>query len=99
VDHKDPVFKYTARGTASGQEFEETETIYTDGKPSQDSQGAAVTAHWDGAALVSEAKDNNGQVLYTSELTLSNDGKTITRILIQKGPGDAQSRRELYEKQ
>ena len=99
VDHKDPVLKYTARGTANGQDFEETETLYTDGRPSQDSQGAALTAHWDGETLVSEAKDNSGQVLYTAELTLSDDGKTITRILIQKGPGDAQSRRELYEKQ
>jgi len=99
VDHKDPVFKYAARGTAGGQGFEETETSFTDGRPSQDSQGATVTAHWDGATLVSEAKDNNGQVLYTSELTLSDDGKTITRILIQKGPGDPQPRRELYDKQ
>ena len=31
VDHKDPVFKYTAKGMASGQAFEVTETINTDG--------------------------------------------------------------------
>lgn len=99
VDHKDPVFKYTAKGSAGGQDFEETETFYTDGRPSEDSHGATVTAHWEGAMLVSEGKDNSGQVLFTSQATLSDDGKTITRILIQKGPGDSQSRRELYEKQ
>lgn len=97
VDHKDPVFKYTAKGVASGQEFEQTETINTDGKPSQDSQGATVRAHWEGATLVAEGTASDGSTLYVARLTISQDGKTITRVLTQRD--DPQERHEVYEKQ
>ena len=50
-DHKDPVLKYTVKGTVGGQDFEQTETITTDGKTSRDSQGVNVKAHWEGAAF------------------------------------------------
>jgi hypothetical protein len=95
VDHKDPVFKYTAKGMAGGQAFEETETITTDGKPSRDAQGATVTSHWEGAVLVSEATGSDGSKLYVSRLTMAADGKTITRVFTQ----DSQTRREVFEKQ
>lgn len=97
INHKDPVFTYTAKGTAGGQEFEETETFTTDGKPSQDSHGATVKARWEGATLVSEATGNDGSVLYVARLSLSDDGKTITRVFKQSG--DPQPRHEVYEKQ
>jgi hypothetical protein len=97
VDHKDPVFKYTAKGVAGGQEFEETETMNTDGKPSQDSQGATVKAHWEGATLVAEATGADGSMVYVARLTMSDDGKTITRVL--KQTEDPQPRHEVYEKQ
>jgi hypothetical protein len=97
VDHKDPVFKYTAKGTAGGQEFEQTETINTDGKPSQDSQGATVKAHWEGATLVAEGTANDGSTLYVARLAMSDDGKTITRVIKQRD--DPQPRHEVYEKQ
>ena len=97
VDHKDPVFTYTAKGTAGGQDFEETESFTTDGKPSRDSHGANVTAHWDGTTLVAEATGDDGSNLYTARLTLSEDGKSITRVVKQRD--DPQPRHEVYEKQ
>jgi hypothetical protein len=97
VSHKDPVITYTVRGTAGGQDFEQTETFTTDGKPSRDSQGANVTSHWEGAALVGQGTGDDGTVLYTLRLTLSEDGKSITRVFTQKD--DPQPRHEIYEKQ
>ena len=74
VEHKDPVFTYTARGSAGGQDFEQTETFATDGKPSRDTQGANVKSHWEGATLIAEGTGDDGSVLYNSRLTLSEDG-------------------------
>jgi hypothetical protein len=97
VDHKEPVFKYTAKGMAGGQQFEQSESFTTDGKPSQDSQGLTVTASWDGPALVAVGTAGDGSMVYLSRLTLSDDGKTITRVFTQKD--DPQQRHEIYEKQ
>lgn len=97
VDHKDPVFTYTARGSTGGQDFEQTETFTTDGKVSRDSQGANVKAHWEGAALVAEGTGDDGSMLYKARLTLSEDGKSITRVFTQRE--DPQPRHEVYEKQ
>jgi len=97
VNHKGPVFTYTARGSAGGQDFEQTETFTTDGKPSRDSQGASVTCHWEGATLVGEGTGDDGSVLYKLRLTLSDDGKSITRVFMQGD--DPKPRHEIYEKQ
>ena len=97
IDHKDPILKYTAKGTAGGQDFEQTETITTDGKPSRDSQGINVKAHWEGTTLVAEGSGDDGSMIYVSRLTLADDGKTITRVFTQKD--DPKTRHELYEKQ
>ena len=99
VDHKEPVFKYTAKGTADGQDFEETETITTDGKPGTDSHGGTVRSHWEGTTLVSESTGSDGSTLYEARLTISEDGKTITRDFVRKGADDPQKRHEIYEKQ
>jgi len=96
IDHKDPVLKYTAKGTSGGQDFEVTETLTTDGKTSRDSQGTNVKAHWEGATLVAEGSGDDGSMIYISRLTLAEDGKTMTRVLTQKD--DPQPRHELYEK-
>jgi hypothetical protein len=97
VDHKDPVFKYTVKGSAGGQQFEEDETFTTDGKPSRDSHGILVKASWDGPSLVAVGTADDGSMVYLSKLTLSDDGKTITRVFTQKD--DPQQRHEIYEKQ
>jgi hypothetical protein len=98
VEHEDPVFRYTAKGTSGGQDFEETESLTTDGKPGRDAQGAAVKTHWEGATLVSEAIGGDGNPLYEARLTLSEDGKTVTRDFIRKSADDPQKRHEIYEK-
>jgi len=97
IEHKDPVFQYTAQGTADGQDFEESETFATDGTPRHDSRGATVKAHWDGAALVIESTGSDGELLDKSRLTLSADGKITVRDYerVTSGP---QKRHEIYEK-
>ncbi len=97
VDHKDPVFKYAVKGMAGGQQIEQSESFTTDGKPSHDSQGLTVTASWDGSALVAVGTAGDGSMVYVSRLTLSDDGKIITRVFTQKD--DPQQRHEIYEKQ
>jgi len=98
IEQKDPQFKYTATGSAGGQNFEETETITTDGKPGQDSHGNTSTAHWDGATLVGEVSAPDGTLLFTSRLTMSADGKTCTRDYAPTSD-DQPKRHEIYEKQ
>jgi hypothetical protein len=97
VDHKDPVFKYTVKGMAGGQQIEQSESFTTDGKPTQGSQGITVTASWDGPALVAVGTAGDGSMVFVSRLTLSEDGKTITRAFTQKD--DPQQHHEIYEKQ
>ena len=97
VTHKDPLLSYTVKGTAGGQDFEESESLTTDGKPSRDSHGTTVKAHWEGTTLVAEGGGDDGSVEYTARITLADDGKSFTRIF--KQAGDPQPRREIYEKQ
>ena len=98
IDHNDPVFKYTAKGTADGQDFEETETLTTDGKASADSHGNQVAAHWEGTTLAGVVIATDGTPLYESKMTLSADGKTAFRDFARTG-GDPQKRHEIFEKQ
>ena len=99
VEHKDPVFKYIAKGTADGQDIEEIETFTTDGKPSTDSRGAKVIAHWDGAMLAIETTGGDGKALEDIRLTLSSDGKTLARVYERKSTDDPQKRHDIFEKQ
>jgi len=97
VNHKDPVLSYTVKGTAGGQDFEENESLTTDDKPSRDSHGATVKAHWEGTTLVAEGSGDDGSMVYVARITMSDDGKSFTRIF--KQAGDPQPRREIYQKQ
>jgi len=99
VDHKDPSFKLTAKGTAGGEDFEETESFTTDGKPSEDSHGGTVKCHWDGMALVIEGTAPDGTPIENARLTISADGRTVTRDAVQKNDEGEQKRHEVYEKQ
>ena len=98
VEHKDPVLKYTATGTAGGEDFTEVETISTDGTPTTDSRGAQVKAHWDGETLVIESTGDQGRALDATRLALAKDGKTMTRDYERKSADDAQKRHEIYDK-
>jgi hypothetical protein len=97
VDHKDPTLKYVVRGVAGGQAFEEKEALTTDGKPSRDSQGVNVEANWDRADLVVVGTADDKSMVYLVRLSLSDDGKTMTRLFTQKE--DPEQRHEIYEKQ
>jgi len=98
VEHKDPVLKYTATGNAGGEDFSESETISTDGKPTTDSRGAKVVAHWDASTLVIETTSPDGATSDSSRLAVSADGKTMTRDYDRKGAEGAQKRHEIYDK-
>ncbi len=97
VDHQDPALKYVARGVASGERFEEMESLTTDGKASRDSHGINVKASWDGADLVIVGTADDNSMMYLARLSLSSDGKTITRVFTQHE--DPEPRHEIYEKQ
>jgi hypothetical protein len=97
VNHKDPTLSYTVKGTQGGQDFEEAETFTTDGKASQDSHGATVKAHWEGPTLVVEGTGSDGSQVFLVRLSLSEDGKTITRMF--KQAEDSQPIHQIYEKQ
>ena len=96
VEHKDPVLKYTATGTAGGEDFTEVENLSTDGKPTANSQGT-VKAYWDGTILVVETTGPDGQPVDASRLALSPDGKTMTREYERK-TADPQKRHDVYDK-
>ena len=97
VDHKDPVLKYTATGNAGGEDFSESETISTNGKPTTDSRGAKVTAHWDGNTLVIETTSPDGATSDSSRLAVAADGRTMTRDYDRKGAEGSQKRHEVYD--
>ncbi|HKW16183.1 MAG TPA: hypothetical protein VJO35_01615 [Terriglobales bacterium] len=97
VDHRDPALKYVVRGKADGQPFEEKESFTTDGKVSRDSHDVNVEANWDGADLVIVGTADDKSMVYLVRLSLSNDGKTISRVFTYKD--DPQQRHEIYEKQ
>jgi hypothetical protein len=99
IEHQDPALKYTAKGVADGQDFEETESLTTDGKPGHDSRGAVVTTRWEGATLVSVATTDDGRPFYEARITISADGKTTIRDFERTSPDDPQKRHEIYEKQ
>jgi hypothetical protein len=98
VEHKEPVLKYTATGTAGGEDFKEDQTLTTDGKPATDARGDEMTAHWEGAALIIETTGAGGKALDVTRLTLSADGKTMMREYERKAADAPQKRHEIYEK-
>ena len=98
VDHKDPAFRYTVNGTAGGDDFAETESCTTDGKPATDSHGNQVTAHWGGTTLAFEITGDQGKTLEKVRLSLSSDGKTVTRDYERTAADDPQKRHEIYDK-
>jgi len=99
IDHNDPILKYTAKGTAGGQDFVETEILTTDGKPGHDSRGAVIATHWEGNILVSVATTEDGHPFYEMRMMLAADGKSCIRDFLRTSPDDPQKRHEIYDKQ
>jgi hypothetical protein len=98
VAHKDPALNYTAKGTAGGEDFTEVEALTTDGTASTNSNGAQMKAHWEGTTLIIETFGAQGSILDSSRLTLSSDGKSMTRDYERKSQDDPQKRHEIYNK-
>ena len=98
VDHKDPVLSYTVKGSANGQEINDTETLRTDGTPTKSSNDITIVGHWDGPNLVLEGTAPDQSPVFEVHLSLSDDGKTITRLVVRKNSNQQQTRREIYDK-
>ena len=98
VDHKEPVLTYTVTGTAGGQEINETATLRTDGTPTKGPNDIKFVCHWDGSTLVLEGSAPDESPIFEARLSLSADGKTITRIFIRKNGNQQQTRHEIYDK-
>ena len=98
VDHKDPVLTYTVKGTAGGREINETESVRTDGTPTKGANDITIVGHWDGPNLVLEGTAPDQSPIFEVRLSLSSDGKTITRIFVRKNGNQQQTRNEIYDK-
>ena len=99
IQHKDPDFKYKAKGVADGHSFEEEIVLTTDGKPHPGPRDATLTAHWDGTVIVIEATSSDGNSTQISRLALSGDGKTLTHDSVSEGDEDRPPRHEVFERQ
>ena len=98
VDHKDPVLTYTVKGSASGQEINETATVRTDGTPTKGPNDITIVDHWDGPNLVLNGTAPDQSPIFEVHLSLSADGKTISRVVIRNNGNQQQTRHEIYDK-
>ena len=98
VDHKDPVLTYTVKGTAGGQDINETATLKTDGTPTKGPNDMTFVCHWDGPTLVLNGTAPDTSPIFEVRLSLSADGKTITRTIVRKNGNQQQTRHEIYDK-
>jgi hypothetical protein len=95
IDHKEPKFKYTAKGTSGAGPFEESFTFSTDGSiVPVDPRELSVGGVWNGQALVVRYH-KDGKQLATVEFRLSPDGKRMTR----RGEIGARKIVEVYDRQ
>lgn len=98
VDHKEPVLTYTVKGTAGGQDINETASLRTDGTPTKGPNDITFVCHWDGATLVLNGTAPDSSPIFEVHLNLSADGKSITRTVIRINGNQQQTRHEIYEK-
>lgn len=98
VDHKEPTLTYTVKGTPGGQDIGETATLRTDGTPTKGSNDITIVGHWDGPTLILEGTAPDTSPIFEVHLSLSADGKTITRVVIVKNGNQQETRHEIYDK-
>lgn len=98
VEHKDPLFTYTVKGTTDGQDINETATLRTDGTPTKGPNDITFVCHWDGPTLVLNGTAADTSPIFEVSLNLSADGKTITRTIVRKNGNQQQTRHETYDK-
>jgi hypothetical protein len=84
IDHKEPTFKYTAKGEDfHGDPFTETAEFTIDGKQYPGPEPTKMTAHWDGQSLIVRVTIGDA-TLQTITLRLSADGKQMVRDIATK---------------
>jgi hypothetical protein len=101
IDHKEPAFAENWTVSTPDGERSLQAKYTTDGKETeQEVMGrmAKTSAKWDGDALVIEFKSEEG--FFKRKITLSADGKTITKIVTQS-PRDGEQTEDtvIFEKQ
>ena len=106
IEHHDPSLTVTTIFSGSSRpDSSFTRTYTTDGKPavSKDREGDefTTTVKWKGNALVFETteKEGGGEVKTIETWTLSEDGKTLTKVLHTTGPRGESDRKYVLEKQ
>ncbi len=95
IDHKEPVFKYTATGKvgAHNQSFSETYEFDTSAKPRRDPSKIVAEGQWEGDTLALRYFKGDAELVKFT-LRLSADGKQMVR----EGGPDAKVH-EVYDKQ
>jgi hypothetical protein len=99
VDHKEPIFKYIAKGVSGGEAFEDSLELNTSGKPTPGPNGMTSVTRWEGNAILVEGKSADGAATITVRFSMSADGKTAIRDAVMKFPDGQQKLHEIYEKQ
>ncbi len=100
IDHKEPAFVEDWKMSTQDGERSFQAKYTTDGKETeQDVMGrkAKTSAKWEGDALVIEFKTENG--FFKRKITLSADGKTITKAVTQSRDGEQTEDTVVFEKQ
>jgi hypothetical protein len=101
IDHKDPewVENWTIAAPGGERSFEAKYTI--GGKETEQEvmgRPAKTLAKWDGDALIIEWKAENAS--FNRKITLSADGKTMTKVITKSGDGGDQNEDlVMFEKQ
>jgi len=95
IEHNDPAFRYKVKGVADGHHFEEEIAFTTDDKPSQESQGGTVKAHWEDSVLLISVTPPDGGAAEISRLSLSPDGKVCYHDYSPDGSEPASPSRSL----
>jgi hypothetical protein len=100
IDHKEPTFAEDWKMTTPNGERSFQAKYTTDGKESEQEvlgRTAKTSAKWEGDALVIEFKTETG--FFRRKITLSADGKTITKVVTQSGDGGQTEDTAVFEKQ
>jgi len=99
IEHKDPMFRYTAAGSAEGNNFEESAELSIGGKETTASNGLLVSARWEGNVMVATFHSADDSFSGIARHSLSEDGKTITRDAVIKTPEGENKQHMILEKQ
>jgi hypothetical protein len=78
IEHKEPMFKYTANGKVSSQNFTETYEFNTSVRPQRDPSKIVVDGQWEGSTLALRFYKGEAELIKFT-LRLSPDGKQMFR--------------------